>query len=97
MKKKEFIKAVQENLEEEKGIVVSAVQAEKILNSVFTIIQQTLANNNESIGWPEFGKFSVVKSKERKGRKPATGESLIIKASLRPKFKPAEHFKAIMN
>lgn len=40
-----------------------------------------------------FGTFSVAKRAARKGRNPQTGESIKIKASKLPKFKPGQAFK----
>jgi len=37
-----------------------------------------------------FGTFTTVKRKARKGRNPATGEEIKIKASTTPKFKPGK-------
>jgi len=37
-----------------------------------------------------FGTFTTVKRKARKGRNPATGEEIKIKASTSPKFKPGK-------
>ena len=40
-----------------------------------------------------FGTFVVAKRKARKGINPQTGETISIKASRVPKFRPAQAFK----
>jgi DNA-binding protein HU-beta len=40
-----------------------------------------------------FGTFKVVKRKARKGRNPATGEEIDIKATTAPKFVPGKALK----
>ncbi|MBW2090571.1 MAG: HU family DNA-binding protein [Deltaproteobacteria bacterium] len=43
------------------------------------------------------GTFSLKKSKARKGRNPATGEQIKIKASKRMSFKPSSQVKDLLN
>jgi len=44
-----------------------------------------------------FGTFSVTRSKARKGRNPATGEAIKIKASNTPRFKAGKTLKDYVN
>lgn len=44
-----------------------------------------------------FGTFSVSRSKARKGRSPATGEAIKIKASNRASFKSGKTLKDRLN
>lgn len=43
------------------------------------------------------GTFSVVERPEREGRNPATGETIVIKATKAPKFKAAKFLKDTIN
>ena len=53
-------------------------QSIEIVESLFELIKKTLASG-EDVMISGFGKFSVKKKKERKGRNPVTGENLILK------------------
>ena len=44
-----------------------------------------------------FGKFEAYEKDARKGRNPQTGETVQIKASKSPKFRPGAEFKAQVN
>ena len=45
----------------------------------------------------DFGAFDVRENAARKGRNPATGEPMDIKASKTPRFKAAKGFKDAVN
>jgi len=53
-------------------------QSLEIVESLFELIKKTLASG-EDVMISGFGKFCVKEKKERKGRNPATGESLLLK------------------
>jgi nucleoid DNA-binding protein len=57
----------------------------KALESVVMTITKTL-RSGEEVAITGFGKFSVSKRAARKGRNPATGQAIRIKASKAPKF-----------
>lgn len=40
-----------------------------------------------------FGKFSMAERQEREGRKPGTGEAIVIPAARKPKFTAGKEFK----
>ena len=65
----------------------------EILNVLLDEIQTNVAKGN-SVGITGFGIFSPRKRAARTGRNPGTGESLKIKASVSPAFKPGASFKA---
>ena len=46
---------------------------------------------------PGFGSFSVGKRAARKGRNPATGATITIKASKNAKFKAGKELKEALN
>ena len=52
-------------------------RSKQVLDRLLEIIKRTLENGNDVL-ISDFGKFCVVKKRERKGRNPATGEDLIL-------------------
>ena len=50
-----------------------------------------------SVSVAGFGVFEAKKRAARMGRNPATGETIQIKASTSPKFRPAKAFKDAVN
>ncbi|MDT8438149.1 MAG: HU family DNA-binding protein [Wenzhouxiangellaceae bacterium] len=62
----------------------------------FDAIVETLGKQlkkGDSVSLIGFGTFSVKKRAARTGRNPATGETIKIKASKSPAFKPGKAFK----
>lgn len=70
--------------------------AEKVINAVFSSIEEALANNDkvQIIG---FGTFEVKTREERKGRNPQTGKEITIPASKSPVFKAGKGLKDVVN
>ena len=68
----------------------------KTLDATLEMIQDALSEG-EDVVLPGFGKFSVSHRAARKGRNPATGETIQIKASKGPKFKAGKTFKDAVN
>lgn len=70
--------------------------AEKVINAVFSSIEEALANNDkvQIIG---FGTFEVKAREERKGRNPQTGKEITIPASKSPVFKAGKGLKDVVN
>ena len=66
------------------------------LDAALEIIGKSL-KKKEDVRVTGFGTFSASRSKARKGRNPATGESIKIKASNRASFKPGKTLKALLN
>ncbi|MFZ0482508.1 MAG: integration host factor subunit alpha [Desulfobacterales bacterium] len=52
-------------------------KSSEIVETLLEIIKKTLASG-EDVLVSGFGKFSVKKKKERKGRNPATGDDLML-------------------
>lgn len=65
-------------------------------NRAFDAIVETVAKalkKGDTVSLVGFGTFSVRKRAARTGRNPATGETIKIKASKSPAFKPGKAFK----
>ena len=81
MTKKEFIA-----LFAEKGNFESKAEAERKLDVVLDLFEETLVNGDDInfVGW---GKFEVKETVARTGRNPKTGEEIAIPAKKVVKFK----------
>lgn len=90
MTKKELI----ENVADMNDMTKSDVT--EVLNATLEMIQEALSEG-ETIDLYGFGKFSITERAARKGRNPATGESIQIAASKAVKFKPAKALKDAVN
>jgi len=84
--KKELIEVIAE------GAGLKKVEAERALSAFEKAVIDNL-KKGERIALLGFGTFTVKESKERSGRNPKTGESMIIPARKTPKFIVAKHFK----
>lgn len=71
-------------------------QATAAFDAVFGAISDAL-KAGESAKIPGFGSFSVSERGARKGRNPATGESITIKASKGVRFKVGKELKESVN
>ncbi len=71
-------------------------QATAAFEAVFGAISDAL-KSGESAKIPGFGSFSVSERGARKGRNPATGESIKIKASKSVRFKVGKELKETVN
>ncbi len=87
MKKPELVKAFMAAT----GIEVKK-QAEEYVDGVFDVIFKSMSRG-EDVNVAGFGVFKVAARKERMGRNPATGESIKIAASVKPKFRAAKALK----
>jgi DNA-binding protein HU-beta len=90
MKKSEII----ESLSEANGL--SKAQAGRVLDQVIELVQTNLRKEGR-FALPGLGTFTVGKRAARKGRNPATGESIKIKATKVAKFKAAPALKEAAN
>lgn len=79
-----------EHIQSEAGI--SKAEAAKALDAVVDGITKSLKKKTD-VTLVGFGTFTVVKRKARTGRNPATGETIKIKASTQPKFRPGATLK----
>jgi len=71
-------------------------QATAAFEAVFGAITDAL-KSGDSAKVPGFGSFSVSERGARKGRNPATGESITIKASKSVRFKAGKELKEAVN
>jgi DNA-binding protein HU-beta len=75
---------------------LSKANATKAVDSVFDNITSSLRGGGE-VRLVGFGTFSVSHRKATTGRNPRTGETIQIKASMRPKFKAGKALKDAVN
>lgn len=73
-------------------VVSTKKEAQAAVDCVLTSIKTALKKNKD-VNLAGFGAFKVVKRKARKGRNPATGEAIKIKAKKVPKFVPSKAMK----
>lgn len=71
-------------------------QATAAFDAVFDAIADAL-KAGESAKVPGFGSFAISERGARKGRNPATGESITIKASKTVRFKAGKELKESVN
>jgi len=90
MNKTELVEAIAK----ESGL--SGRDSEAALNAMIAVVQKSL-KKKQDVRVTGFGTFSVTRSKARKGRNPATGEAIKIKASNTPRFKAGKTLKDYVN
>ncbi len=74
------------------GTGCSGQAAKRTLNAVLDSVVLSL-KKNKKVQFAGFGTFEVVKGRARKGRNPATGEVIKIKASKRVRFRAGATLK----
>lgn len=74
---------------------LSKVKAKEIVEQVFGVIGATLKKEGR-FAFADLGTFTVTERGARKGRNPATGEAIKIKASKSVRFKPAPALKTMI-
>ncbi|MFH1673371.1 MAG: HU family DNA-binding protein [Pseudomonadota bacterium] len=72
---------------------ISKAAAGKALNSFTDNVKKALKKKDGKVTLVGFGTFSKVRRKARKGRNPATGEPIKIKASTAVRFKTGKTLK----
>ena len=75
---------------------ISKAAAGRALDSAIAAITKAL-KKGDSVTLVGFGTFTVRKRNARMGRNPRTGESIKIKASKVPGFKPGKALKDTIN
>jgi len=78
------------------GAEINKKQAEVALNVLLGMIVSEL-QAGESVTLQGVGVISVAESPERPGRNPKTGESIMIQACKKPKFKASKTLKDALN
>jgi DNA-binding protein HU-beta len=74
---------------------ITKVKAKAIVEQVFGFIGSDLKKEGR-FAFPDLGTFTVGQRAARKGRNPATGEAIKIKASKTVRFKAAPALKEIV-
>jgi integration host factor subunit alpha len=90
MTKADLVECIQAN------IGISKQDSHDILETVFSIMKDTL-ESGENIKASGFGKFEVKQKKDRNGRNPHTGETMIITARRILTFKLSTVLKKAIN
>ena len=90
MNKAELIEAVADTADLSKAAAARAVEG------ALSAITKSL-KKGEAVTLVGFGTFSVRKRAARTGRNPKTGETIKIKASKAPGFKPGKALKDALN
>ena len=90
MNKAELIEAVADTAD------LSKAAASRAVEGALTAITKSL-KKGEAVTLVGFGTFSVRKRAARTGRNPRTGESIKIRASKAPGFKPGKALKDALN
>jgi DNA-binding protein HU-beta len=89
--KAELVNSIVESVQD-----LSRRQAAEAFEAVFSAITAAL-KAGESAKVPGFGSFAVSERAARKGRNPATGESINIRASKSVRFKAGKELKESVN
>ncbi len=90
MNKSELIDAVADSADISKAAAGRAVDA--MVDSITSALKK-----DDQVTLVGFGTFSVRTRAERSGRNPRTGETITIKASKVPAFKPGKALKDAVN
>lgn len=90
MNKADLIDAVADSAD------ISKAAAGRALDGAITAITKAL-KKGDSVTLVGFGTFTVRKRNARSGRNPRTGETIKIKASKVPGFKPGKALKDTIN
>ncbi len=90
MNKSELIDAVAESADISKSAASRAVDA--VVDSITAALKK-----NDQVTLVGFGTFTVRQRAARSGRNPRTGETIKIKASSVPAFKPGKALKDAVN
>lgn len=71
-------------------------QTELVLDTAIDVIQRQVSQGAE-VKIVGFGTFDQTARKERNGRNPKTGSSIVIPASRVPRFRPGKEFKNLVD
>ena len=83
-----------QKLSERTGL--SKMDAQKAVDGVFEVVTDALKSGDE-VRSTGFGVFVVSSRAGGKGRKPQTGEEIVIKASKAPRFRAGKPLKDALN
>ncbi len=74
------------------GTGCSGQAAKRTINAVLDSVMLSL-KKNKKVQFPGFGTFEVLKRRAHKGRNPATGEAMRVKAKKRVRFRAGATLK----
>lgn len=75
---------------------LTKTQSEQILDAAIEIIQKSVSSGEE-VKIVGFGTFDRAARKQRNGRNPKTGSTIIIPAVRVPRFRPGKEFKQLVD
>lgn len=73
---------------------ISLEDSQQIVDQIFVTIKQQLLNGNR-VHIVGFGTLEIVKRRARRGRNPATGESIELPAKRALVFRPSRAIKSV--
>jgi DNA-binding protein HU-beta len=94
MNKAEFTEAVVSKVKP--NDVASKAAANRIIDAVFEVIKDEVANGGE-VAIANFGTFKAVDRAARVARNVSTGKTINVPAKKSPKFVPGKGFKQAVN
>ncbi|RME17016.1 MAG: HU family DNA-binding protein [Bdellovibrio sp.] len=74
---------------------LTKTQTETILDATLEIIQESVVKG-EDVKLVGFGIFDKAVRKQRNGRNPKTGETIVIPETIVPRFRPGKDFKNLV-
>lgn len=74
---------------------MTKTQTEIVLDAAIEVIQKAVSSGDE-VKIVGFGTFDRASRKQRNGRNPKTGSTIIIPASRVPRFRPGKEFKSLV-
>lgn len=74
---------------------MTKTQTEMTLDAAIEVIQKSVSSGEE-VKIVGFGTFDRAARKERNGRNPKTGSTIVIPASRVPRFRPGKEFKTLV-
>ncbi len=74
---------------------MTKTQTEIVLDAAIEVIQKAVSSGEE-VKIVGFGTFDRASRKQRNGRNPKTGSTIIIPASRVPRFRPGKEFKSLV-
>lgn len=89
MNRQDLIEAIAKDTDQSKAAV------DRTLASLIETVQKAVAKGDK-VTLVGFGSFERVKTSARTGRNPATGDTIKIAASKRPKFTAGAAFKSLV-
>jgi DNA-binding protein HU-beta len=75
---------------------LSRASASRAVEALFNAIADSL-KTGDSVTLTGFGTFSVAERSARNGRNPQTGETIVIAAARKPRFKAGKGLKDALN